>query len=77
MGLKISAACFIHDWMRSHAEYTWEYFHSSNAVFLRNMLTIIDTQSVWLLKSFRRYRAGLYFAAVDAVGAKIFCTEDV
>jgi hypothetical protein len=74
-GLRISAACFIHDWMWNNADCTWEYFHSSNAIFLRNMLEIIETQSIWMLKPFRRHRASMYFAAVDTVGASVFWKE--
>lgn len=72
-GLPISPACFVHDIMWDMAEPTWDDFHSSNAIFLRNITSLINTQSKSnFLKHLRMYRAVTYFNAVDSIGKTIF-----
>jgi hypothetical protein len=71
--LPISPACFVHDMMWDMAPPTWEAFHASNAIFLRNLLALIQVQSKSaLLKRMRMYRAVTYYNAVDSFGKKIF-----
>jgi len=71
-GLKVSAACYVHDFMWAVAEPSWADFHYSNSVFLHNLLRIIDAHG-GILKYLRSYRAVTYYAAVDSVAfAKIF-----
>lgn len=75
-GLKISPACFVHDVMWEMAEPTWEAFHSSNAIFLRNIISLIIVQSdSRFLKFLRMYRAVTYYNAVDYIGQSIFWAE--
>jgi hypothetical protein len=65
-GLKVSAACFIHDDDWENAEPTWDAFHSANSRFLTNLLAIINTKSYsWFFRIPRRYRAMTYYSAVD------------
>lgn len=73
LGVHISLACYVHDYMWLHADPTWEYFHASNSVFLSNLLEIIAKESdSKLLQMLRNYRAMTYFNAVDSIGAVIF-----
>ena len=72
-GLRISPACFVHDFMWADANPTWEEFHASNAIFLRNIISLIMGQSKSsILKYFRMYRAVTYYNAVDHIGQNIF-----
>src|SRR5665648_197903 len=45
-GLSLTPACFVHDFMWDNAEPTWEYFHASNSIFLSNLISLIQCQSV-------------------------------
>lgn len=72
-GLSITPSCHIHDTMWDIAEPTWADFHSSNSIFLHNILSIIQYRSSSsILEHFRNYRAMSYYNAVDTVGANIF-----
>ncbi len=72
-GLTITIACYVHDQMWEMCAPTWEAFHFSNSVFLRNILACINNQSKSsMLKRLRNYRAVTYYNAVDAFGKKIF-----
>lgn len=72
-GLNISPACAIHDEMWKVAPPTWEAFHASNSIFLRNIISLIVSQSKSkFLKRLRLYRAVTYYNAVDSVGQNIF-----
>jgi len=63
-GLRVSAACYVHDFMWSVCEPTWSEFHYSNSVFLHNLLSIIEVNGGFL-KYLRSYRAVTYYMAVD------------
>ncbi len=69
-GLRMSAACFVHDYMWVKAERTWEAFHHSNSIFLHNLLAIIDSAGGFV-RYFRCYRAVTYYMFVDSA-FKIF-----
>ena len=72
-GLKVSAACHIHDNSWEVAEATWDDFHQTNSMFLRNLLSIIRHKSAnGIMRSMRNYRSMTFFTAVDEVGAKGF-----
>lgn len=72
-GLRVSPVCHIHDASWDVAEPSWNDFHESNYMFIRNLLRIIDVKSkVNVLKMLRNYRATTYFNMVDTVGAKLF-----
>ncbi len=71
--LRVSAACFIHDYMWANSDGSWEDFHYSNSVFIHNLISIISYQSRFtLVKHARMYRAVTYFNAVDSIGASIY-----
>jgi hypothetical protein len=72
-GLNISPACAVHDEMWNIAPATWEAFHASNSIFLRNLIQLITIQSKSsILKRLRLYRAVTYYNAVDSFGKNIF-----
>lgn len=72
-GLKVSPACFVHDFMWDEASPTWNDFHISNSVFLRNILSIVECNSASsILKRLRMYRAVTYYNAVDSIGESVF-----
>ena len=72
-GLRVSAACHIHDYSWEVAEPTWADFHQTNSMFLRNILAIIRAKSRnGFMRGLRNYRAVTYFTAVDEVGVKGF-----
>ena len=76
LGLRVTLACYIHDFMWALSDATWADFHYSNSVFLSNINTIILNLSfdsnINIVKNFRMYRAVTYFNAVDTVGADVF-----
>lgn len=74
LGLNVSPACCIHDWMFSAGEETWQNFHYANSVFLVNLLQINrERGGRWLLKKLRGPVILTWFAAVSSgVGAKNF-----
>lgn len=72
-GLPVSPACYIHDLMWEEAEPTWEAFHASNSIFIRNLISLIVVQSkMSFLKSLRMHGAVAYYNAVDTFGKDIF-----
>lgn len=73
LGLRISAACWIHDKDWEFAAPTWDDFHAANGRLLHNMAAIIVAKSKSpLLRVLRIYRPATYFLAVSTAGAKIF-----
>ena len=73
-GLKISHCCYIHDKSWELAKPTWDDFHQTNDMFLRNMLTTIRARPsrVPLINIMRTYRATTYYSAVSLVGFRGF-----
>ena len=72
-GIPVSPACAIHDEVWDKAPATWEAFHSSNSIFLRNLISLITVQSKsGILKRIRLYRAVTYYNAVDSLGKNVF-----
>lgn len=71
-GLKVTAACNIHDWMYLRGE-TLADKDEADRVFLNNLLRIIDagTRFAWL-KWLRRRRALKYYQAVRQFGGPAF-----
>lgn len=69
--LKVTAACFVHDFMWRVCDNTWADFHRSNSVFLHNLLAIIFQHGGWL-RHLRCYRAVTYYTAVDTGLAPVF-----
>jgi len=47
LGLKVSPACWVHDWMWSSEHPTWQAYHHSNAVLLLNLLAINSARGGW------------------------------
>ena len=72
-GVRISAACYIHDRMYEVAlPDIWERVQS-DTVFSHNMRAIISALSkTGITKSLRMYRATTYYNAVDYFGEKVF-----
>lgn len=70
-GLPIKEACYRHDYAY-HIGKTEEDKKKADEQFLRNMLTLINTQSTPLLKWPRRWRAMTYYSAVCDKGHKAF-----
>jgi len=73
MGVKISAACNIHDDCFEMGDATWADFHQSNSMFIRNIINILRVKSKWrILGFFRVLMAATFFYAVDTIGAAIY-----
>ena len=72
LGLRISAACDIHDYCFSHGANTWADFHQANSIFMKNILSIITSRSMTGLAWLRVIIASFYFKAVDEIGARIY-----
>jgi hypothetical protein len=72
LGLRITAACAIHDDWFENSDSTWADFHQGNYIFFVNILTIIKELSSQWLKSIRMHLALVYFDAVDTLGAIVF-----
>jgi hypothetical protein len=70
-GLSIKHACYVHDW-DYHRGKTEQDKIDADLRFLRNMMQIIDHESVWLLKHARRSRALKYYELVDCFGDDAF-----
>jgi hypothetical protein len=72
-GLRVSAACYIHDVMWDYAEPTWGEFHYSNSVFVRNLIEIVlvKTPDEDDVQAKRLSEALVYYMAVDK-GFKVF-----
>ena len=75
-GVRVTLACFVHDYMWELSEASWADFHHSNAVFLSNINAVIlalsNKSRVNVMKNLRMYRAVTYFNSVDTVGAELF-----
>jgi hypothetical protein len=71
-GLKITAACNIHDYMYAVGK-TEEDRLEADSVFLNNMIRIIDTNTKWgWLKRLRYARAKTYYNAVSTFGGPFY-----
>lgn len=70
-GLSIREACYRHDYAY-HIGKTLEDKQAADTQFLKNMLTIINTQSIAILKWPRRWRAMSYYSAVCDKGHDAF-----
>jgi len=71
LGLRISAACHIHD--HSWEVATEEDFDQTNEMFLHNIMAIIRAKSAnGLMRWLRNYRATTYYNSVQEVGRGIF-----
>lgn len=71
LGLSIKDACNIHDYMFSIGK-TYGDFMFSNAMFLLNMVSIILSNSNWLMSPIRMSYASKYFIVVAMYGDKAF-----
>jgi hypothetical protein len=73
LGLPVSPACCVHDWMFNHSPKTWGNFHYSNSVFLVNLLEINRTKSNAIMRRIRGPIIFGWFAAVSSMaGSRIF-----
>ncbi len=74
LGMKVSPACWVHDWMWNNGENTWSNFHYSNAVFLCNLLEINEARGGnVILKTLRKpLILGWFTAVASIVGARNF-----
>jgi hypothetical protein len=70
-GLLISDACDQHDWDYHFGLTEFDRF-LADVRFLVNMVIIINSRSVAVLKAMRFYRATTYFIAVRLKGGKAF-----
>ena len=70
-GLSVKVCCIIHDLDWSEA-CTIPDIERANERFLVNLIRFINGESSPILKQLRRYRALLYYAAVEDIGKKIF-----
>ena len=79
LGLDVSPACCVHDFMFTESQETWQNFHYANAVFLVNLLQINrERGGNWLLKKIRGPVILAWFAAVSsAAGAGHFFNRRV
>ena len=73
--LRVTPACFIHDFCWQIADASWADFHQSNSIFLHNLLAIIQARSGMIMRAIRNYRAVTYYNAVDLIGQNIFWDE--
>ncbi len=72
-GLKITAACDIHDYMYVTAEATIAAKNEADRVFLNNMLRLVEARTKsWILKRLRIQRARIYYRAVAELGGPWF-----
>ena len=73
-GLRISPCCWIHDNSWRLAVPTWADFHQSNAMFLTNMISMIQMRPspLFVVDWLRIYRAATYYNVVEKVGADVF-----
>ena len=74
LGLKISAACFVHDYMWKNSQKSWVDFHHSNSVFLNNILSIVTNETKYSFIRFIRCNMAItYYIAVNCeIGKVIF-----
>jgi hypothetical protein len=75
LGLCITPACNIHDFMYITGE-TIEHKEEADRVFLNNMLRLIeDCNSLWFISRMRRNRAWVYYQAVHKFGGPAFWAD--
>lgn len=72
--LSITAACDIHDFMYYIGK-TLDDKEAADRVFLNNMLRIIESDSVWILKRSRRHLAVDYYGSVVDFGGPSFWAD--
>lgn len=72
LGLRVSAACSIHDFDFGSAPATWAAFHATSFRFARNLYAIVRGRSAWGLGLLRTMVVGVYVYAVDTKGAEVF-----
>ena len=72
LGLRISAACEIHDHDFVVASPTWAAFHAASYRFVQNIYFIIRGKSNWGMGLLRTAMASFYFYFVDTKGARVF-----
>jgi len=71
-GLRISAACNIHDYMYGEGK-AIEDKEAADRAMLNNMIRIIDAKTKWRwLRKLRKRRAHKYYWAVNKFGASAF-----
>ena len=71
LGLKVTPACSIHDWMWKQGK-THHDFLFSNRVFLYNLYRLIELGSTsWMLKKMRNGMARLYYWKVSGVRGRL------
>ena len=71
--LKISPACYNHDFEWQFCEPTWNDFRASNSRLFANLKAIIDHRSHNVfMRAIRRHIAVGYENAVDIAGRKVF-----
>ncbi len=69
--LSIKDACYIHDYMY-HIGSCFADKEEADRVFLNNMIRIVESDSIWFLKRWRRYIAVVYYDAVKDFGGWAF-----
>lgn len=72
LGLRISAACHIHDHDFEVSPPTWAGFHAASNRFVTNIYSIIRDKSNFGMGYFRVLGAATYFYMVDTKGAFAF-----
>lgn len=72
--LSIRDACDIHDYMY-HVGTCLADKEEADRVFLNNMLRIIEAESIWILKRWRRHMAMDYYGAVKDFGGPFFWAD--
>lgn len=77
LGLNVSPACCVHDWMFGNGPKNWQTFHYANAVFLVNLLQINEDRGGWMMKKIRGPAIMAWFTAVSSVaGATAFFSAE-
>ena len=72
--LSVRRACDIHDYMY-HVGITLEDKEEADRVFLNNMLRIVEAESIWFLRRWRRHLAISYYGAIKDFGGPAFWAE--
>lgn len=74
LGLRVSPACFIHDWDYANGA-SIEHKHAADGRFLLNLLALIERDRgvvAAILRPLRRRHALLYYEAVTDFGASAY-----
>jgi len=72
VGVRITAACNIHDWMY-HAGGSDQDRLNADRIFLHNMLTLISRSNRWcVIKAYGRQKAWWYYRGVRRFGCGYF-----